>query len=74
LRKARSKNNTFENKKNFFMEEKILTVKIFERVKTARELELVCGSFKWLIDNGFLKRDPLLYFASIKAFNRIHKL
>ena len=56
------------------MNEKILTIKIFEAIETMDEYEKTCASFNFLLKHGGLKPEPLLFKASQIAFRRINNL
>lgn len=54
------------------MNEKNLTEQIFNKISNERELILVCNSFRWLIENGFIKREFNLYVCANNAARRIY--
>lgn len=60
------------SKENF--EEFNLTVDIFNAIENKTELNKVCKSFMWLIDNDFIDKPIYLHVLSQITFRRIYKL
>jgi len=53
------------------MNDNILVYKIFSQIDNFEELMTVCRSFKWLIDNGFLEKQTIIYTESTRACKRL---